>query len=379
MANALEQFYIANGVYQPLIVGEGGDLNTEQLWVASECIYRSDSSVDIRKTLGSKMVQLYQSIEPITVKVRVDGRLRSYTYETAWLQQGEGDETEAIASSYSSSGTGNPGNITEVAEKALLNPDRSYAYVASPGNGLTSRLSLKESWYFQKYGRLLYEDEGVCKPLPFVEGLYLALKERGISPSRFRSDSAGASLTTALGTVPQLRGEIRSIHQNVRANINEWSPLRMAYGMLYTESRINGPQHTKDTPDILSVPKWDGFVREHIPDSYLAKNYKPAKSPIMVGANLFGLARGPKTGDPLLADNIAFLRNNGDADVLFTNGREDPLIDPDAIDTRMGEICRELSRFTTGRVMAAVTDGTSHGLHTFYPQFVDAVSRATLG
>jgi hypothetical protein len=120
-------------------------------------------------------------------------------------------------------------------------------------------------------------------------------------------------------------------------------------------------------------------VRSQIPEIYKTRGYEPAKSFAMAYSNLIGLGRGPSAGDPLLADNRAVLLNNGDADILFTNGREDPLVNPLTIDARMTHICAELSKHTTGRVMSAVIDGASHGPHTFYPQYIEKLSQELLG
>lgn len=374
---SVESFYTESTTTQPLYVGENGRVRLQDITLSSEHAYRTAVPDEVRDDLGRKIVQLYQSVEPVTVKVNVAGELRPYQFEIGYLEQGT--DTELRASSYSSSFTGNPGNVTEVAEWAAFNPNRSYAYVASPGNGLTSPLAPDERKYYRRHGRLFFEDEGRFEPMPFIKALHLALKERGITPTRLGSDSAGAVVTTAYGTLPEVRDEIRSVHQNVRTNIENRPVPKLAYGMLYTEGRINGPKHTKATLDPLSIPKWDEYVRQQIPDNYRAKDYEPGKSVSMLVTNIFGLGRGPGADDPALLDNSAFLRNNSEADVLFTNGREDPLVDANGIDRRMHEMCERLSRLTSGRVMSAIIDGASHGPHTFYPQFIHELSRATLG
>lgn len=377
MKTALEGFYSDNNTTQPLIVGENGVITLQEITLSSEDAYRGAVPDAVRNDIGHKVVQLYDSVEPVTVHVNVRGERRPYTYEIGYLEQG--DDTELRASSYSSSFTNNPGNVLEVAEWAQFNPDRSYAYVASPGNGLTSPLAQDERTFYRRHGSLFFEDEGQFEPMPFIRGLHVALKERGIAATRLGSDSAGAVVTTAYGALPEVRGAIRSIHQNVRTNLENRSWYKLIYGMLYTEGRINGPNHTKATSDPFSIPKWDDYVRDQIPESYKNKGYKPGTSVPMLATNLIALGRGTKAGDPARQDNAAFLRNNPEADILFTNGREDPLVNASDIDTRMRDICTRLSRITSGRVMAAIIDGASHGPHTFYPQFIHELNRATLG
>jgi hypothetical protein len=379
MPTVLEQFYQEPFVAQPVIMSKAGTVLESDIRLSSEHVFCGAVPDDVRNDLGRKMVQLYESIEPITVKVRQAGEMRPYTFEVSYIEQGAADDTELRISSYSSSFTGNPGNVTEVAEWAVQNPSRSYAYVASPGNGLTSPLARDERHYFRRYGRLLHEDQADCEALPIVRALHLALKERGIVANRLASDSAGAVMTTAYGATTASSGSIQSIHQNVRPNIENRSYSQMVYGMVYLENMINGPRHAKSTLDPLSIPKWDAFVRQHIPQSYQGKQYRVGKSAPMLLSYAIGLSRGAEAGDPALADNTAFLRNNDTADILFTNGREDPLVNPTTIDTRMRFLCSALSRHTSGRVSAVIVDSVSHGLHTFYPQFVQQTSRAVLG
>ena len=99
----------------------------------------------------------------------------------------------------------------------------------------------------------------------------------------------------------------------------------------------------------------------------------------MLYSNAIGLGKGSKQGDPLMSDNTALLRNNPEANVLFTVGSQDPLSESPDLYRRMKEIARKLSGVGSGNVTTVIVEGSSHSLQTHYPQFLQALGRAVLG
>lgn len=383
MRSVITELYTPNPVDQAIIVGQGGDASYDAIAFNSENIIHDASNM--KYVLLHNMRRLYESM--VRVDVTVDGE--PYSYEVARLSQGDGKDQEMAISSFSSS-MDNPGNAFEIALRAAMNPDRSYTYVASAGNGVTSALSNrrhsvsyydgselhreKELRYYATHGSMLIHEDGARpRPLPVIRGLDLALKELGITPNRGRGDSGG---NIPLGAHLAAFGEnVDSVDLNVRTNIADRTLWQLGYGMLYVESQKNGPHHTEHTADPLSVPLWDELSRQ-VKEEFYPADLQPQKSGAMLIANIRGFTRGPNAGDPLMQDMTALLRRNPDANLLFTNGRDDPLHSGTDIDGRMRSIVTDLSAETSGKVTAAIVDDVGHGLHTFYPQLVEAISKA---
>ena len=324
---------------------------------------------DLKDELANNLENLYGSVE--AYKTNIDGQ--DYQFEIGVIEGDEPTDTELRVSTFSSSMTGNYGNGFEIARLAAYNPNRSYVYVASPGNGMSSRLTIKEMRYFSRHGRLLYEDTRHHEPLPIVKALGKVLLQQGITPTRLGSDSAGAVLTTAFGAVYG-KGNIEASHQNVRTGIRDISPIALIKGMRIEDVKTSKAQSASSRDALRMRPEILDFTAQHV-----KREFPTHISPLMLVANILGLGRGPAHGDPLVADNRALVRHNEGVKILFTAGRDDPLTQNVNLNTRMIQLVREITADGTGTANAVMLEHMSHGIQTHYPQFLQALGRAVLG
>jgi len=381
MTNMALEYYSEKDNFVPAVVGHLGNVVSTELYVPNnDTVTGNGLPKHLQPELGEKVESLYSSV--MARSAVVDGH--EYVFETGHLSGDNDDEIELRAATYQSSLTGNMGNGFEVARLSAYNSQRSYVYVGSLGNGLSSPLPAREQRYLRKYGSLLYKDEGVTKALPVVHALGKVLFDQGFNITRLGSDSAGALLTVAYGAIFG-NGSITAIHQNVRPNIVDKKntlgilPLQLGKDMLRTEQK-RSVAHSKLSPDALRMTtEVASFTRDHTGDEYRSKNYKPHTSFAMQYSNAVGLGRGPRQGDPLMSDSIALLRNNPVANILFTVGSRDPLAESTDLSQRMKSIAQNLSLAGDGYMTTVIVEDASHSLQTHYPQFLQALGRAVLG
>jgi hypothetical protein len=381
MTNAAFEYYSGKNDYIPAVVGHLGAVTSTELFIPNYGIEIDNGIPEhLKSGLGEKVELLYSSVAARSAVV--DGH--EYVFETGYLIGDDDGEMELRAATYQSSLTGNMGNGFEVARLGVYNPQRSYVYVGSLGNGLSSPLPAAERRFLRMYGSLLYKEEGVTKALPVVHALGRVLFDQGFQVTRLGSDSSGALLTVAYGAMYG-DGAITAVHQNVRPNIVDKKntlgvlPLQLGKDMLRTE-QVRSVAHSKVSLDALRMTtEVASFTRDHVGDEYRSKNYKPHTSFAMKFSNAIGLGRGPKQGDPLMSDNVALLRNNQEANILFTVGSRDPLAESTDLPQRMRKIAHNLSFEGDGDMTTVIVEGSSHSLQTHYPQFLQALGRAVLG
>jgi hypothetical protein len=360
----------------PLYVCEsenGGFARVNKLTIrpgsAKPILLGDEIPTDWQAKIGANVERLYGSVE--AYKTKVDGH--DYQFEIGVLEGEDAEDIELRVGTFSSSLSGNHGNGFEVARLGAYNPGRSYVYVASPGNGMSSSLSPREMRYFSKHGRLMLEDNWLSEPLPVVKALGKVLLQQGIVPTRLGSDSAGAVLTTAYGAAYG-NGVIKTSHQNVRTGIRDISPIALVKGMAIEDEKTSRLQ-SAESPDALRMrPEVLAFTKEHI-----HRAFNTSISPAMLLANIAGLGKGPMHGDPLVKDNQALVRNNEGVQILFTVGRDDPLAKGTGLNARMLSTVQEISAAGTGTAHAIMLERMSHGIQTHYPQFLQAIGRAILG
>ena len=377
MNKVIEQFYDPTQleVAMPIIEGREGRsyLSSVSLSTAGVVHELSPQLID---TLRDKTTQLYDSIE--CVRTKIDGV--EYDFEIGQLPGTNSADTEVRVSTYSSSLTTNDGNGFEIADWSRVRPERTFVYVASPGNGLSSSLTSLERSYFRRQGSFLYEYGNETKGLPIVRALQLALKETGVEASRLGSDSAGAVMASALGATAAYN-TISAMHQNVRPNVFDRSFVRLVRGLAIDERKAS-KAFADQTPDKLAMSDyWTDLVAVAKSNSYnsRAANFEDNRSPSMLYANAIGLGKGPEAGDPLLKDLAACILNQPEINVLLTHGAHDPLVAGDHLEARLLKLTASLSHLSRGVVRAAVIEPASHGPHTFYPQLIHELQHQAIG
>lgn len=373
MSKRIEDFYTDPAFKQPIYRARAGNVAVGQLVIPNTDVYIGDSLPnELKLKLCDNVERLYDSIKPRIATI--DGN--DYTFEVG-LIEGTGNETELRVASYQSSLTGNYGNGFEIAAMAAENPQNSYLYVASLGMGLSSPITAKEQKYLKKYGRLLQEEDGIITPLPVVRALGKVIFDMDLGITRLGSDSAGALLTMSYGAIYG-KGAITSAHQNVRTGIKDIRLAPLMKGMMWDDGQLS-KRHALVSRDALrmNAEKID-FVKANLGQNYLDKNYQPHKMLAMLWAYARGLGKGPKHGDPLISDNVAFARANPDANILFTVGDQDPLARSNDLDERVHKIVHDVSLHSEATVSAAVVKGGNHGIQTHYPQFLRALATTAL-
>jgi hypothetical protein len=373
MKNGALDFYTNPSHNLPIYTNTEGSIVLEPLEISSTGVFVGESlPKEIKPELSEKITKLYDSIEAVTVEE--DGN--EYTFEFGYLA-GETNNTTLRSATYQSSLTENFGNGFEVACAAVDNPTESILYVASMGMGISSAITTAEQKYLRKHGRLLFDDNGVVKPLPVVRALGKAIFDKGYTITGIASDSAGAVMTVAYGA-SYGNGAITTAHQNARTGFVDKSLLGLAKGMMFDDPKLS-KQHAVLSPDALKMSAEKiAFVSENIGQAYADKLLKPKKSLSMLGTYAVGLGKGPSAGDPLTVDTSAFAKANPGANILFTYGSDDTLVQGVDIDGRVVSILREVGRYSDGRVMAVTVEGLNHGMQTHYPQFLRKLAHTAL-
>ncbi|QQS19791.1 hypothetical protein IPL85_06020 [Candidatus Saccharibacteria bacterium] len=318
--------------------------------------------------MATKITEIYDGIQQL---VSTDGR---YLFEVVTVNNEATGGVILEAGTYSSSRTGNSGNVYETAVKAADASNLKHVVVALPGNGLSGALTAKERRYFAQHGSLYDWKEKAA--LPVVIALREVLEQNQLMPQHLTSDSAGAVLTTALGIIAPMNS-IETVFQNVRTGWANMSPAKLAWGMLVAENK-HAKRHQAETPDKLAVNAATlAIVAANRPKSYDQRGLKPGKSLPMLQSYLYGLAAGPDRGvDPLLNDVVALVKRQNTAKVLFVSGRNDVLTNTPDIDERIKSVLKFVSIAGGASVSAVMIEGGSHTTHTHYPQFVEALHRS---
>lgn len=342
-------------------------------WVS--LINDPESYSDAMGQIANNVGKLYDSVQVVKTKLGD----REIATEIGVLE-GSGNDVEVHDATYSSSLVANKGNGFDVARSAFLRPDATHVYVGAPGIGESSGYTPAERKYLRRWGRLLVDDpvSGKASALPIVEARAKALHHLGVKPTDLHSDSAGALLSLAYGAVYGA-GNIQTSHQNVRPGVKDIDPLALAYGMLHVDSTIS-KQHAAISPDLFKMGEdKTALVEQSISDRYKEQGFKNGRDVPTLLANLVGLGRGPSHGDPLVADNTAFVRANPEAKILFTLGSEDPLTRSPDVLRRLAWVCARISSESNTSVNGVVFEGMSHNIQTHYPQLLTAVSKFILG
>ncbi len=376
--NTALDYYSSKGVY-PFIVkyGDGSFLGRKIILLQSGNNLLGDSfqNDDIDEKFGTALESLYSSVKPITARHENN----DYTFEVGYVPACAGQNEEPAklrVTTYQSRLTGNYGNGFEAAADIVFDPSKSLAYIASMGMGISSALTNSEQRYFRKYGRLLYEDDGKTQALPVVHALARVLDSADIAVDSLYSDSSGAVFTLAYGAMYGA-GTIKTAHQNVRPGLWDKNPLQLAKDMVFIEPR-RSKKIAQKSPDLLRMRKEViDFTTQHLGSTFAERQYHPKKSLAMMGSYAVGLGRGPSSGDPLVEDNIAFVRTNPDARVVFSFGRQDPLTSGGDLDARVDHIVYAVSA-EGGKVTAAIVEDGSHSIQTHYPQFLRSLAKAAL-
>ncbi len=301
---------------------------------------------------------------------------QNYTFETATINSNATGGDVVIAGTYSSSLTGNPGNVYELATKAASDPSHRYTYVALPGNGYSSPLTRKERRHFLRSGSFLVKEEGVTTTLPVVRALAEVLRSHDVLPKHLASDSAGGVLMSALGAnLP--KNKVETVFQNVRPGFSDMSSFMLAKGMLIDDGRL-AAKYKDSSPDPWKVDESaKALVLAHKPEGFEPPHVPMFGRVAMLGSYARGLSIG-KRGDkyPLWDDTVALLERQGDAHVRFVCEQDDVLMTEYWSGRRLRSLVRGLSYFTSKQVDLVLVENGYHSLHTYYPQFVDAMRLA---
>jgi hypothetical protein len=368
MNQSVERFYQRGFDAVPVISACNGVVTQRNaaLFLGRQPFLGDEADID------AKIVETYESIG------EVHSADQNYAFEIATVNQDATGGDIVIASTYSSSLTTNAGNIYELAIKAVTDPEHRYTYVALPGNGLSTSLTKKERQHVAQHGSLLKHEHGATAPLPVVKALGTIMMQRSIEPLHLSSDSAGALLTTALGTVTP-RGSVRSVFQNVRAGFTDLSPFRLAKGVLVDDKKFASIAE-RTSPDSFKVTNEVVKRTKTLKPAGLAFGGRSIVERLsMYSAYADGLSIGPARGkDPLVEDTAALLLNNPDARLRFVTEDNDVLMSDPRIIRRVVNVLRDLSA-AGGNIVDAVmvTDGF-HSAHTYYPQYIDAMRQDLL-
>lgn len=214
-------------------------------------------------TFGDNVQRVYEAIRPYESD---DG---NYRFEIATFgSENAGGGDVIFFPTYSSSLTGNNGNVAEMAMKAMAYRGNRFTYVALPGNGLSSPLTRKERKHFTQTGSFYDAHEGTV--LPVVTALQEVLREADIVPRHFMSDSAGAAMSDALGMALP-KDSVWTVTQNVRTGWRGMGKLELAKGMLLDENKHAEIYKTSSSDAGAVTDALKQLVDDNRPSSYDAK------------------------------------------------------------------------------------------------------------
>ncbi len=135
----------------------------------------------------------------------------------------------------------NPGNAIELAQNAVINPNRAIIYVASPGNGGSISLTDEELLHAKQDGLLVQRSswQGLDSPppaelyeaFPTIQALARALGTLDDRVTHLSSDASGAHYSSALMTaLPE--GQLEAAFLYNPTNISSLSALGYKFRML---------------------------------------------------------------------------------------------------------------------------------------------------
>jgi hypothetical protein len=292
------------------------------------------------------------------------------------------------ASTYSSS-TDNPGNVSEIADNAILYPNHRIAYAASPGNGGSSPIPNQDGQigHIRKTGRYTREKNGRTEAVPYIQDLHRALAKSGVEEVDLcGSDAAGGTIVTALA-VELEPGQIRQAALSERSGFVDLSRGQIIGGIVVREqfahafaNRRLSPDPERMTPARAKEAAEIMEVHQDLPNrqELAVSRTKPAAKLKSMWLAEEALRKG-NSGDvnPLKFDTDAMLRRHPDMQLSYLMALDDPLyVSPGVCYTSGRQFLENLDP-TTARVRTVFVPGT-HAWNTHYPQFYHSVKQRVL-
>lgn len=151
----------------------------------------------------------------------------------------------------------NPSNAVELADNALLHPDKAFVYVESLGNGNTSALTEEEQQKAKQNGLLVTPDSrervDIYEAFPTIQAMARALGTLDGPITHISADDTGAHIAAALmAALPPDSVERAFLYNST--NMREISALRHTLGKLGAMT-IGNWQYARTTEDPLAVNK----------------------------------------------------------------------------------------------------------------------------
>lgn len=311
-----------------------------------------------------------------TLRVIIDPKTEKQFEISTAFSDADTFNYDVEVSTYNSAISTNPPNCVEFAENAAVHPDKSRAYISSPGNGFSSPLDSQERKHIKATGRFTYEEyDGKTQKtlaIPTVRALNRALQYADIHPDRLSANSAGCSFATAL-MYDMPEGQITHAYFKGRPNIANHRPLMLGYRMLVKENMLANKRNqaaSKDEWALSDEAIEDANKRVQPTVAELDKNYSKlsvVKSIAKLINDGKAYSRGEATSgfSPATHDSLLALDKQGDTKATFHFSSNDQLYatNPAAIDRFIilsGSFGRQQS------IVGIVTKG-SHADHTHMP------------
>lgn len=299
------------------------------------------------------------------------------------------NETMLHISTFRSSLTGNAGNAYELAAQAVRYPACRQLYVASFGNGGTSRLlTVKERRYAAKTGRFTWEDEGKTVALPSVQNLQNALGAAGLAVTKVGTDSAGGNYAMALG-VAMPEGQLTHAFFSERTGFVSLSLPRIFGGMFIKENFANNKRNREISPDPEKVSDEKVMralaaltLNEELPERQeLTKAIIPVTEQTKnMWTSMQALRRGPnwRGKNPLVTETDAMLARQPDARVTFGIAERDELYKSPATAARTAKDFLSKVAVQQASVRVVMVPEMTHAYSTYFPSLYHAIKRYAL-
>lgn len=152
----------------------------------------------------------------------------------------------------------NPSNAVELADNALLHPDKAFVYIESLGNGNTSALTKEEQQQAKRNGLLVVPPDSrervdIYEAFPTIQAMARALGTLDGPITHISADDTGAHIAAALMAALPPDSVERALLYN-STNMRQLSALHHALGKLGAMT-IGNWRYARTTEDPLAVNK----------------------------------------------------------------------------------------------------------------------------
>lgn len=234
-------------------------------------------------------------------------------------EAGDAEDADAEISTYSSSLSGNIGNAVEFAEHSATQPNRMRIYIANMGNGKSSYWNAKEIAHIKQTGRFVGADGEV---LPTIAALQRALTARGITVTRYSTDSAGGAIATALMHASE-EGQVTHGYIKSRTNLVDHRPqLAWGIGMLIGDAKDDGKYKAASNDPWKMTPEMISAAKEAMPNIYGQDNSQ-------------GVPTAASTLLKIVRENSHMTKKYWDDMIAYGRGERKDERNPAAADTTM--------------------------------------------